>query len=392
MDFINFVLPDSALSNGISSPVILKTRREELGLTQQQVATGARLQLVQYQRLERGERTIESSTLKTALSICAVLKLDPFLFLPNAEELNNYLDVIQRNNPTIMHEDAILQLLAHAMHLFNSKVGTDYTSDNIKMAFCTRNNIEEIYNAFTSQYGFHAESGSSSRFSSELAEAFIGQTDCGDPEHVDGILIRTDPPANLDSPESYLYILVHELAHIFCTTHEIDSAEYKDQRFYDHYCAGTPTSSAERISDGQMNAGYAIWREFIADIMADIVYQQPSMHIEEMKDTLLLLAHDMKVGNPAAKSCLRYYLSNIMNSWEGGEIESWPDLKKILEKYELPFLNIVHLVFDQLHTERCYEITPEFITDLGNAYMMAAIQNTPPAEIMEFANKFSYKY
>ena len=57
MDFINFVLPDSALSNDISSPVILKTRREELGLTQQQVATGARLQLVQYQRLERGERT-----------------------------------------------------------------------------------------------------------------------------------------------------------------------------------------------------------------------------------------------------------------------------------------------------------------------------------------------
>ena len=71
MDFINFVLPDSALSNDISSPVILKTRREELGLTQQQVATGARLQLVQYQRLERGERTIESSSLKTALAICA---------------------------------------------------------------------------------------------------------------------------------------------------------------------------------------------------------------------------------------------------------------------------------------------------------------------------------
>ena len=33
-----------------------------------------------------------------------------------------------------------------------------------------------------------------SDFESELAEAFIGQTDIDDPNHIDGILLRLDLP------------------------------------------------------------------------------------------------------------------------------------------------------------------------------------------------------
>ena len=82
-----------------------------------------------------------------------------------------------------------------------------------------------------------------------------------------------------------------------------------------------------------------------------------------------------------------------MNSWEGSEAETWSELKTVLTSMKLPFVNIVELVFENLHQKdaQCYEITPDFIADLGNAYMLGAIQNTPPAEIMEFANKFSYR-
>lgn len=61
---------------------ILKNRREELGFTQQQVADAASIQVRQYQRLESGERSMSGASMRIGLSICAVLKLDPYRFLP----------------------------------------------------------------------------------------------------------------------------------------------------------------------------------------------------------------------------------------------------------------------------------------------------------------------
>lgn len=61
---------------------ILKNRREELGLTQQQVAETAHIQIRQYQRLESGERNISGASMRIGLAVCAVLRLDPYRFLP----------------------------------------------------------------------------------------------------------------------------------------------------------------------------------------------------------------------------------------------------------------------------------------------------------------------
>lgn len=61
---------------------ILKNRREELGMTQQQVADAAHIQVRQYQRLENGERNISGANMRIGLSVCAVLKLDPYRFMP----------------------------------------------------------------------------------------------------------------------------------------------------------------------------------------------------------------------------------------------------------------------------------------------------------------------
>ena len=62
---------------------ILYKRREELGMTQQQVADAAKIQLRQYQRLESGERTMAGASLRIALAICHVLRLDPYRFHPD---------------------------------------------------------------------------------------------------------------------------------------------------------------------------------------------------------------------------------------------------------------------------------------------------------------------
>lgn len=65
---------------------VLEKRRKELGMTQQQVADKAKIQLRQYQRFEKGERTMASASMRIGLSICCALELDPRRFV--AETFN----------------------------------------------------------------------------------------------------------------------------------------------------------------------------------------------------------------------------------------------------------------------------------------------------------------
>lgn len=55
---------------------ILKDARQKLGLTQQQVATKARLQLRQYQRFENGERELSSSSFNIACRVIEALGMN----------------------------------------------------------------------------------------------------------------------------------------------------------------------------------------------------------------------------------------------------------------------------------------------------------------------------
>ena len=59
-------------------PQILKSRREELGYTQQQVADETGMELRQYQRYEYGIQLLTNARMKQGLRICAALELDPF--------------------------------------------------------------------------------------------------------------------------------------------------------------------------------------------------------------------------------------------------------------------------------------------------------------------------
>ena len=59
---------------------VLRSRREQLGLSVQQVADMAGLQFSQYQRLESGDRFFSGCSMKVGLSVCAVLMLDPYDF------------------------------------------------------------------------------------------------------------------------------------------------------------------------------------------------------------------------------------------------------------------------------------------------------------------------
>ena len=58
--------------------LILRTRRLELGISQQELASAVGLQVRQYQRFEYGERLVSRASMKQGLRICAALDLNPY--------------------------------------------------------------------------------------------------------------------------------------------------------------------------------------------------------------------------------------------------------------------------------------------------------------------------
>ena len=57
---------------------ILRERRMALGLTQDQAATEAGIEMRAYQRYEYGRSQLSGASMKVGLRICAALELDPF--------------------------------------------------------------------------------------------------------------------------------------------------------------------------------------------------------------------------------------------------------------------------------------------------------------------------
>lgn len=85
-DFIPIQMPKSNVPGYFTVQTdggILRERREMLGLTQQQVADKSGIQLRQYQRFETNERELSGASMRIGLSICSVLKINPYEIMPN---------------------------------------------------------------------------------------------------------------------------------------------------------------------------------------------------------------------------------------------------------------------------------------------------------------------
>lgn len=57
---------------------LLRNRRKELGMTQEEVALDAGICIFQYQRYEYGIRDLRNCPLRIGLRVCKVLGLDPY--------------------------------------------------------------------------------------------------------------------------------------------------------------------------------------------------------------------------------------------------------------------------------------------------------------------------
>jgi len=263
------------------------------------------------------------------------------------------------DKPHIHKEDEFTDILYSAMERFNDVMNFDISAENTIVAFFTPQNGIEVYERFCNenfQDRVHEDYTAAGYFESMAASAFVGKKY--------GILIRSDLKW---SSYEYFRIFLHEISHIFCTVNEIEGGD-----FYKKYCCGSDDA------DGVIIAGYAIWREAIADIMADYVYSDMAMiSLRDVKSDITRLYDLILPHHSGSKKRLSLIIAYLMVSSEVAGTRNWATAENSIREtinFSDEFIyRIAEMVFENLHDGPFWTITPEFIIDLGEAYIAMLI-------------------
>lgn len=244
------------------------------------------------------------------------------------------------------------------LDVFHDHLDTDIGKDTLTLDFFTPDNGIQVYENFCkSRFPQLLEEDykAPGYFESIAAQAFVNETEYG-------VLVREDIDFTLDN---LLWTFLHEISHLYCTRNELDGKEL----FFDKYCTGSGTE------DGIMNAGYAIWREAVADIMTDSMvseYTSLSLRSSFVRNIIRQLYEDLRPQDLISKKAMSLILVYTMTSKEVAYTASWETAEKALRRNikindELLFA-ILEQVFHQIQNRPFWKITPDFIMTLGETY------------------------
>lgn len=254
-------------------------------------------------------------------------------------------------------ETDLTKIVCDAMQCFKDEMNFNISPENTVFEFFTPDNGIKVYEAFCKRYfpaliqeNYKAEG----YFESFAASTFVG-------EECYGILIRLD----LDFPPAEIFrIFLHEISHIYCTVNEIDVG-----RFFDRYCHCNDVTE-----DGIMNAGYAIWREAIADIMAQRVHPYGGRYtLKYVKPYVEELYNQISYRNPESKKAMSLILVYFMVSDEVVKAKDWSKaeakIKKVIFFDDELMYGILKLIYANLSKEQYWKFTPDFIFELGESIL-----------------------
>ena len=71
--------------------IVLKKRRKQLGMTLQDVADKAGIDIKQYQRFEAGDRVLASASFMTTVQVIKALELDPVKYAAGEYEIKELI-------------------------------------------------------------------------------------------------------------------------------------------------------------------------------------------------------------------------------------------------------------------------------------------------------------
>ncbi len=254
-------------------------------------------------------------------------------------------------------ETELSEYFYEALSMFNETLDTDITSETLVINFFTPKNGLVVYKDFCKKYfpkSYEAQHEVDGFFETIAAEAFVD-------DNKYGVLIREDIDFSLGE---LLFTFLHEISHMFCIKNEI-----KGGKFFDEYCMG----SGEE--DGYLNAGYAIWREAVADIMADSIMSEfATISLRMIADEVKSYYKQLNYQDIESKKCMSLIISYIMISREVSSEMKWDTakekIKNALHIEDHMLLEILRMVFEKLHQSPFWQITPEFIRELGYYYLM----------------------
>lgn len=237
-------------------------------------------------------------------------------------------------------ETDLTEIVYDAMVCFNDEMNFNISPENTVLAFFTPDNGIEVYESFCKKHfpdWLQEDYMADGYFESFAASAFVG-------EACYGILIRLD----LDFPPAELFrIFLHEISHIYCTVNEIDGGH-----FFDGYC-----HCDDVTEDGIMNAGYAIWREAIADIMAQRVNPHAGRYtLKYVKPYVEELYDQLSYHNPKSKKAMSLILVYFMVSDDVVKAKDWSKaeakIKKVIFFDDELMYGILNLIYANLSKEQ----------------------------------------
>ena len=256
--------------------------------------------------------------------------------------------------------DEIMELFSDAVEEFNDCLGYDFSVEQfIIQGIVMDENREHIFEEFCSKYFPYRlnDDYKKEEYYQFIASAFPGKK-ASDKQ---GILFRTD--VECDENELY-HILLHELAHIYCIHNELDG-----KIFYDEYCEDY---AKDKELDGQINAGYGVWREFIAELIAiecDEIYDRYSLSQKKK----LINYYKSNINSCDGKLAISKILEEVMLSVDVLNAENWQQAEKAIKKsnlFEQPiYMEMFKLVYVQLK-DSYISINIDFIKELGFIYLM----------------------
>jgi len=186
------------------------------------------------------------------------------------------------------------------------------------------------------------------------------------------VLIRVNSKLSVKDLREIVY---HELVHIFCGKMEMDG-----EHFIDTYGSGhTPDENPENVLyDGQLNAGYVVWSEFIAQYYALRYVHQGGFPSSWLSAELIGLLDEVHAGNfMGSKRDFSMVCSYML---------ACSDVERLLERLKEPgyifdddkpfgaetrsgFNRCLQLLNENLKKEKPWKITRHFIEELGVNYI-----------------------
>lgn len=172
-------------------------------------------------------------------------------------------------------------------------------------------------------------------------------------------------------------ILFHELMHIYCAKTEMDS-----KQFIDIYGTGhTPDPDpADREYDGCVNAGYAVWSEFIAEYYAIIKTMKQRFYYDDIVEYTFSLLAEVHIANENRKtdfSMLCTWLLSCVDCEDAlakiaGISDGSPEGIATVEALR----DCLTYLCEHMQQENPCHITEDFVYTLGRKHLMFTLQNS----------------